>query len=89
MFTTVFPPVLTVIPLRQADIIYIFTYITYCIYHIIYINIFIYISGGGEDSAALGGRRRPRQDRGDAGGGKSGPLCARSGECLERDEAGC
>jgi hypothetical protein len=49
---------------------------------------FIYISGG-EDSAALGGRRRPRQDRGDAGGDKSGPLCARFGECLERDEAGC
>ena len=78
MFTTVFPPVLTVIPLRQADITYIFIsyYILYISYFIYYIYSFIYISGG-EDSAALGGRRRPRQDRGDAGGGKSGLLCAR------------
>ena len=84
MFTTVFPPVLTVIPLRQADIIYIFIsyYILYISYFIYYI--YIYISEQA-DSAALGGRRRPRQDRGDAGGGKSGPLCANVGECLERD----
>ena len=90
MFTTVFPPVLTVIPLRQADIIYIL-YISYYILYIsyfIYKYIYMYTSVEG-DSAALGGRRRPRQDRGDAGGGKSGPLCARWGECLERDEAGC
>ena len=89
MFTTVFPPVLTVIPLRQADIIYIFIsyYILYISYFI-YKYIHMYISVGA-DSAALGGRKRPRQDRGDAGGGKSGPLCARLGECLERDEAGC
>ena len=38
MFTTVFPPVLTVIPLRQADIIYIFIS-----YYILYISYYIYI----------------------------------------------
>jgi ankyrin repeat protein len=37
MFTTVFRPVLTVIPLRQADIIYIFIS-----YYILYISYFIY-----------------------------------------------
>jgi hypothetical protein len=37
---------------------------------------FVYISEE-EDSVALGSRRRPRQDGEDAGGGKSGPLCAR------------
>ncbi len=37
MFTAVFPPVLTVIPLRQADIIYIFIS-----YYILYISYFIY-----------------------------------------------
>jgi len=90
MFTTVFPPVLTVIPLRQADIIY-----TFISYYILYISYFIYkyvyiCISGEADSAALGGIARPRQDRGDAGGGKSGPLCARElGECLERGEAGC
>ncbi len=85
ILTTVFPPVLTVMPLRQADIIYIFIayYILYISYFL-YIYIHICISAQG-DSAALGGNERPRQDRGDAGGGKSGPLCARSGECLERD----
>ena len=41
MFTTVFPPVLTVIPLRQAEIIYIF--ISYYILYISYIYIFIYL----------------------------------------------
>ena len=84
MFTTVFPPVLTVIPLRQADINTYLFHITYYIYHTYILYIFIYVSAEA-DSAALGGRRRPRQDRGDAGGGKSGPLCARLGECLERD----
>jgi hypothetical protein len=69
MFTTVFPPVLTPIPLRQADVIY------------MYIYIILYI--GEVHTAALGGIRRPRQDRGDARGGKSGPLCAKLGECLE------
>ena len=44
MFTTVFPPVLTVIPLRQADIIYIFIshYILYISYFIFYIYSYIY-----------------------------------------------
>jgi hypothetical protein len=44
MFTTVFPPVLTVIPLRQADIIYIFTsyYILYISYFIYYIYLYLY-----------------------------------------------
>ncbi len=44
MFTTVFPPVLTVIPLRQADIIYIFIsyYIFYISYFIYYIYSYIY-----------------------------------------------
>jgi hypothetical protein len=37
MFTTVFPLVLTVIPLRQADIMYIFIS-----YYILYISYFIY-----------------------------------------------
>ncbi len=60
MFTTVFPPVLTAIPLRQADIIYIFIsysvlYISYFIY---YIYLYIYqekmtalhwAAGGGHD----------------------------------------
>jgi hypothetical protein len=102
MFTTVFPPVLTPIPLSQADIyyiyilciiyiifytlyIYIYLYIyqhkrtPYYIYHFLYIIfqiIFIYISAPAH-TAALGGTRRPRQDRGDARRGKSGPLCAR------------
>ncbi len=45
MFTTVFPPVLTVIPLRQADIKYI--YISYYILYIIfYIQIYLYIYQG-------------------------------------------
>ncbi len=64
MFTTLFPPVLTPIPLRQADIYQICEY-----YYISYISV-------EENSAAQGGRRR-RQDRGDARRGKSGPLCAR------------
>ena len=44
MFTTVFPPVLTVIPLRQADIIYIFIsyYILYISYFVFYIYLYIY-----------------------------------------------
>ncbi len=44
MFTTVFPPVLTVIPLRQADIIYIFIsyYILYMSYFIYYIYSYIH-----------------------------------------------
>ena len=44
MFTTVFPPVLTVIPLRQADIIYIFIsyYILYISYFIYYIYLYMY-----------------------------------------------
>ncbi len=37
MFTTVFPPVLTAIPLRQADTIYIFIS-----YYTLYISYFIY-----------------------------------------------
>ncbi len=37
MFTTVFPPVLTVIPLRQADIKYVFI-----LYFILYISYFMY-----------------------------------------------
>ena len=61
-----------------------------CVLPLIYIYKYVYIYTSVEgDSAALGGQRRPRQDGGDAGGGKSGPLCARFGECLERDEAGC
>jgi hypothetical protein len=43
MFPTVFPPVLTPIPLRQADIIYIYIYISYYIFHIIYICTCLYI----------------------------------------------
>ena len=87
MFTTVFPPVLTPIPLRQADEYY--TYIicfVYYLYICVYIfkHIYIYISGE-EHTAALCGSIRPRQDRGDARRGKSGPKCARWGECLERD----
>ncbi len=44
MFTTFFPPVLTVIPPRQADIIYIFIsyYILYISYFIYYICLYIY-----------------------------------------------
>ena len=44
MFTTVFPPVLTVIPPRQADIIYIFIsyYILYISYFIYYVYLYIY-----------------------------------------------
>ncbi len=98
MFITVFPLVVTPIPLRQADIIYIIIYILYIvcyIYHILYtifihifihkfIHIFIHTSGQ-VDTAALCGNLRPRQDRRDAHGGKSGPLCARWGECLEKD----
>ena len=44
MFTTVFPPVLTVIPLRQVDIKYIFiSYsILYLSYFIFYIYLYIY-----------------------------------------------
>ena len=44
MFTTVFHPVLTVIPLRQADIIYIFIsyFILYISYYIYYIYSYIY-----------------------------------------------
>ncbi len=80
MFTTVFPPVLTPIPLRQADTYYIY-YIFYISYFI-YIYIYIYISGE-EHTAALCGILRPLQDRGDARGGKSGPLRERCGECLE------
>ncbi len=60
MFTTVFPPVLTVIPLRQADIIYIFIsyYILYLSYFIFDIYSYIYqlkqtalhlAAGGGHD----------------------------------------
>jgi hypothetical protein len=55
---------------------YIYMYVCVCMY--------VYISVE-EDTAALGGRKRPRQDRGDVRGGKSGPLCAKSGRCLERD----
>ena len=78
MFITVFPPVLTPIPLRQADIIYIYIYYNMYITYLIIpdINIFIYISGQ-EHSAALCGAKRPLQDRRDARGGKRGPLCAR------------
>ena len=43
----------------------------YIIFYILYMFIYISVEG---NSAALGGRRRPRQDRGDAGGGKSGPC---------------
>jgi hypothetical protein len=63
--------------------IYMYIYMYVCIY-VIHKNILIYISGPSH-TAALGSRIRPRQDRGGARGGKSGPLCARSGECLERD----
>jgi hypothetical protein len=44
MFTTVFPPVLTVIPLRKADIIYIFIsyYILYMSYFIYYMYLYMY-----------------------------------------------
>ncbi len=44
MFTTVFPPVLTVIPLRQDDIIHIFIsyYIFYISYFIYYICLYIH-----------------------------------------------
>jgi hypothetical protein len=60
MFTTVFPPVLTVMPLRQADIIYIFIsyYILYISYFIYYIYLYTnqlkqtalhYAAGGGHD----------------------------------------
>ena len=60
MFTTVFPPVLTVIPLRQADTIYIFIsyYILYISYFVFYIYLYIYqekktalhfAAGGGHD----------------------------------------
>jgi hypothetical protein len=44
MFTTVFPPVLTPIPLRQADTYYIYILsIMYIIFNILYIKIYLYI----------------------------------------------
>ncbi len=41
----------------------------------IYLNIFLYTSAP-VHTAARGGSIWPRQDCGDAGRGKSGPLCA-------------
>ena len=84
MFTTVFPPVLTPILLRQADIKYVYIHL-YIIYFILYIYVHFYIYMSEQaHTAARGGNQRPRQDRGDARRGKSGPLCANLGECLER-----
>jgi hypothetical protein len=52
-----------------------YIYTSYFIYYI-YTYIYTHISEPA-NSAALGGRKRPRQDRRDARRGKSGPLCAR------------
>jgi hypothetical protein len=58
--------------------IYDMMYYMFCILYILYIiciNILMYMSAE-VHAAALRGRKRPRQDRGDARRGKSGPLCA-------------
>ena len=49
MFTTVFPPVLTPIPRRQADVIYVYIYDIFYISYlcIVHTNIFIYTYQGG------------------------------------------
>ena len=63
-------------------------YIIHIIFsYIMYMNLIIHISVP-EYTAALGGRRRPRQDRRDARGGQSLRLCAWYRECLERKRLG-